>query len=146
MHPIWWHNTTMNDEHDTGQLTTPHNHSILIVEDDDRVRRILVKFLGWTGEWNVVGEATDGALAVTLAQQLHPDLILLDLWLPDGNSLHLIPTLHALTPAPRVVMLSADDTEAMQAQARALDVAAYLLKTTPPDELLTNLRTIAGKA
>lgn len=136
----------MKEEHDTGQSIPPHNRSILIVEDDDRVRRILVKFLGWTGEWNVVGEATDGAMAVTLARQLHPNLILLDLWLPDGNSLHLIPALLTLTPAPLVVILSADDTEAMQTQARTLGVAAYLLKTTPPDELLTALRTIAGKA
>lgn len=124
------------------QADLPQRRTVLIVEDEEHVRRTLTLFLHWTGEWEVVGETMYGATAIALAHALRPELILLDLWLPDGNALKLIPTFQALAPTPRIVILTADDTESMEQQARLLGVDGYLLKTTPPDELLTMLRTI----
>jgi DNA-binding NarL/FixJ family response regulator len=78
------------------QPATVARHTILLVDDDARVRQNMALLLRWAGDWEVVGEAEDGDGALALAAARRPDLVLLDRWLADGDSLQLLPRLRAL--------------------------------------------------
>jgi DNA-binding NarL/FixJ family response regulator len=127
---------------DYTQLPPPARHTVLLVDDDARVRYTLTLLLRWSGAWQVIGEAEDGATALDLAGTRDPDLVLLDLWLPDGDGLSLLPRLRALHPPPLVVLLTAEPADGMRERALVLGAAAYLAKTMPPDELLAALQTL----
>lgn len=118
--------------------------TILLVDDDARIRQTLTLLLRWAGDWDVVGEAAAGALALDLAAVRHPDLVLLDRWLADGDGLGVIPRLRAIVPPPLVVMLSGDGDAAIRRQALALGAAGWLEKTTSPLDLLQLLRGFAA--
>jgi DNA-binding NarL/FixJ family response regulator len=125
---------------DHPQLTAGARHTILLVDDDARVRRNMTLLLRWAGDWEVVGEAEDGNGALALAAARRPDLVLLDRWLADGDSLRLLPQLRALDSAPRVAILTADP----EAVDQATGAAICLDKMTPPLELLAALRGLVA--
>jgi DNA-binding NarL/FixJ family response regulator len=129
----------MNDRR---QPTASARHTVLLVDDDARVRQHMALLLRWAGDWEVVGEAEDGDSALTLAAAQHPDLVLLDRWLANSDSLKLLPQLRALEPSPRVAILTADPT--VVDQALVPGTAIYLDKMTPPLELLAALRTLVA--
>jgi DNA-binding NarL/FixJ family response regulator len=129
----------MNDH---PQTTRPVRRSILLVDDDPRVRSSLALLLRWSGDWEVVGEAENGAAALDLAAAHQPNLILLDLSMPDGDGLSLLPRLCALFPRTLVVMLTAEPAELIHEQALTLGAAGYLSKMMPPDDLLAALRAM----
>ncbi|MCG8348155.1 MAG: response regulator transcription factor [Chloroflexales bacterium] len=130
--------------HDSEQTKTTRLHTVLLVDDDERVSRTLTILLRLSKEWEVVGTAKDETSALAMAAALCPDLILLDLWLPKGNSLGLIPYLRALYPTPLVVILTADPAESLREQALAMGVDGYLDKTMGPDRLLSELHALFG--
>jgi DNA-binding NarL/FixJ family response regulator len=119
-------------------------HTVLLVDDDERVRRSLRLLLRWSGIWEVVGEAADSASALDLVAALHPDLVLLDRWLSDGDGLHIVPLLLALDQPPRIVLLSAEPEGVLQSQAQRLGALICLDKMTPPLELLEALRELVA--
>jgi DNA-binding response OmpR family regulator len=129
----------MNDQ---AQHSMPARHSIMLVDDDARVRRLMTLLLRLSGAWEVVGEAADCATAISLSGALQPSLVLLDMRLPDGDGLSLLPRLRALAPAPLVVILTAEPADNLREQALALGAADYLWKMEPPDELLARLRAL----
>lgn len=122
--------------------TVSMRHTVLLVDDDERVRSALARILHWISAWQVIGEAADGATALTLAAALLPTLILLDLSLPDVDGLRLISELQAALPGTLIVVLTAEDSPVIRDQALALGIRGYLLKSTPPDQLLDQLRTL----
>jgi two-component system KDP operon response regulator KdpE len=111
--------------------------TVLIVEDDASMRRFLVTALSGHG-FRIV-EATTLASGVQLATEQHPDAILLDLGLPDGDGLTLVKNLRAGSSAP-VIVLSARDRE--DDKVTALDAGAddYLTKPFGVSELLARIR------
>ena len=115
-------------------------HSVLLVDDDERVRRALARLLTWVG-WQVVGEAADELGALQCAERMHPDLVLLDLWLPH-SSFGLLQQLQHVTPTPRVLILTVETDAAFRQQAYALGASGYVPKTTPPLDLLALLRQL----
>jgi len=126
------------------QPAPPARRSILLVDDDPRVRSSLALLLRWSGDWEVIGQAEDGATALDLATTRKPDLVLVDLRLRDSDGLSLLPRLCALCPRPLVVMLTAEPADVIGEQARALGAADCLSKMMPPDELLAALQAIAN--
>lgn len=120
----------------------PDRRTVLLVDDDDRIRQTLTLLLRWAGDWEVVGEAADGASALDLAAARRPDLVLLDRWLADGDGLGVIPRLRALARPPLIVILTADPDAAIMRHALALGAAAWLAKTTSPLDLLQALRAL----
>jgi DNA-binding NarL/FixJ family response regulator len=129
---------------DHPQVTAAARHTILLVDDDARVRQNLTLLLRWAGDWEVVGEAEDGDGALGLAAAQCPDLVLLDRWLADGDGLQLLPQLRALDPPPRIAILTADPAVVDQAQTLAPGAAICLDKMTPPLELLAALRALVA--
>jgi CheY-like chemotaxis protein len=128
----------------TAEASPPR--TILLVDDDDRIRHNLALLLRWSGGWVVVGEAPDGVSALRLAGELRPAVVLLDRWLADGDGLGVVPRLRALAQPPLVVMLSAEVDPALQRQALALGAVGWLEKTTPPLILLQMLSEITTVA
>jgi len=127
---------------DWPQSTANARHTILLVDDDARVRQSVTLLLRWAGDWEVVGEAEDGESALALAAARRPEMVLLDRWLGDSDGLKLLPQLRALDPPPRIAILTADPTVASQALAPG--AAICLDKMTPPLELLAALRTLVA--
>ena len=129
----------MNDRR---QPTANAPYTVLLVDDDARVRQNMTLLLRWAGDWEVVGEAEDSSGALALAAARRPDLVVLDRWLANGDGLKLLPQLRALDPSPRVAILTADPT--VVDHALAPGAAICLDKMTPPLELLAALRTLVA--
>lgn len=117
-------------------------HTVLLVDDDERVLQLLARLLQLSGEWELVGTTSDPTNALERAAALQPDLVLLDLWMPGMYGLDLVPQLCALDPPPRVVLLTGDQSATLRDQALALGASAYLDKLMPPTNLLAELRKL----
>ena len=95
-------------------------------------------------EFTVAGEAENGAEAVTLCQELHPDLVLMDIGLPGMNGIEATGELLRLCPDVKVVILSMYDDENSVVGAIRSGVRAFVLKKASSGELLDALRTVAN--
>jgi DNA-binding NarL/FixJ family response regulator len=115
---------------------------ILIVDDHPLTRDALAALLAQSG-FDVAGQAADGETAVSLASELAPDLVLLDLSLPGMNGLEALPKLRAAAPGAEVVVLTASGTEENLLGAIRGGAAGYLLKSEPPERLVEFLRGVA---
>ncbi|HWI52236.1 MAG TPA: response regulator transcription factor [Symbiobacteriaceae bacterium] len=120
--------------------------SILIVDDHSVVRMGLNALLQRAPGFTVAGEAASVAEAVVKAEQLRPDVVLMDVRLPDGNGIECCRAIRASHPETRVLMLTSyDDREAAVASVIA-GASGYLLKQVEPGELVRAIRLIAGGA
>jgi DNA-binding NarL/FixJ family response regulator len=116
----------------------------LLIADDHEVVRTGLGSLVADTEIEVVGGAASGAEALELAKQLQPDVILLDIRMPDGNGLSVLKDLQRDLQSPRVIMLTTYDNPTYIAQAVAAGAKGYLLKGSSREELLAAIRTVAG--
>ena len=115
---------------------------ILIVDDHPLTRDALATLLGHSG-FDVVGQAGDGFAAIDFAQKLQPDLVLLDLSMPELDGLSALPRLRAAAPDCEVVVLTASGTEDNLLTAIRGGAAGYLLKTESPERIVEFLNGIA---
>jgi DNA-binding NarL/FixJ family response regulator len=117
---------------------------IAIVDDHDVVRQGLRMFLSLEPELEIIGEARNGAEAVTLARELHPDVVLMDLLMPvmDG----ITATTHILREAPgtEVLALTSVLEDASVTGAIRAGAIGYLLKNTQADELCRAIHAAAA--
>jgi DNA-binding NarL/FixJ family response regulator len=120
----------------------PVTTRILIVDDHPLTRDALAALLGQNG-FTVAGQAADGETGVRRAEELGPDLILLDLSMPGMNGLEALPQLRAAAPAAEVVVLTASGTEENLLGAIRGGAAGYLLKSEPPERIIEFLRGVA---
>jgi DNA-binding NarL/FixJ family response regulator len=116
--------------------------SILIVDDHPLTRGALATLLGQNG-FDVIAEAGDGNEAIEAARRLHPDLVLLDLSMPDLDGLSALPHLREAAPDCEVVVLTASGTEDNLLAAIRAGAAGYLLKTEPPERIVEFLNGVA---
>jgi two-component system response regulator DevR len=116
---------------------------VLLVDDHDVVREGLRSLLRRAPDIEVVGEAATAAAAVAEAQRLRPDVVVLDVRLPDGNGVEVCREIRAQRPDTRVLMLTSyADDEALFASIMA-GAAGYLLKETRAAALLDAIHTAA---
>jgi two-component system nitrate/nitrite response regulator NarL len=108
---------------------------ILVVDDHTLFRRGLIALLGRDPRLSVVGDAADASQAQRKAQELKPDLILLDNHLPGVNGVDALPALLEAVPGMRVLMLTVSEDENDLAAALQGGASGYLLKTMEGDDL-----------
>ena len=117
---------------------------VLIVDDDPLVRSALTLMLGGQSDVEVVGEAGDGREGIELARRLVPDVVLMDIRMPRLNGLEATQQLHAAPDPPRVIVLTTFDADEHVIGAVAAGADGFLLKDTPPAQILDAIRCVAG--
>jgi DNA-binding NarL/FixJ family response regulator len=118
---------------------------ILIVDDHPMVREGLRGMLSTASNLEVVGEAGTAHDAVAQAQVLQPDVILLDIQLPDMDGVTALPQLKSVAATARVLMVTMHEETAYMLQAVMAGAAGYILKGVHRHELLTAIQTaVAG--
>ena len=101
--------------------------TILVIDDHGGFRATARRLLERDG-WTVVGEAADGYGGLAAAAALAPDVVLLDIGLPDVDGFVVAERLAASTDAPSVVLVSSRDQEAYRDRVRASQVAGFIAK------------------
>jgi DNA-binding NarL/FixJ family response regulator len=117
---------------------------VMIVDDHPVVRNGLIGMFEGDDEFEVVGEAGDGAEAVRRAGALAPDVILMDLRMPTMDGVAAISALAAAESPARVLVLTTYDTDADVLSAIEAGATGYLLKDAPPAELFRAVRAAAS--
>ncbi len=115
---------------------------ILLADDHAILRAGLKLLLDAQSDMQVVGEAPNGARALALAEDLQPDLILLDLTMPGLGGLDVLRTLKDIAPDSRVLVLTMHDDRSYLQQALALGAAGYVVKKAVDSELLNAIRAV----
>ncbi len=115
---------------------------IVVVDDDEIVRKNLVEYLAHAPEFEIVGMGATGFEAIRLAADLKPDILMSDIRMPVMDGVTAAEQVRFHSPNTRVVLLTTfDDDEVMLAGLRA-GAAGFLLKSTSPEELINGLRQV----
>ncbi|MCL4445597.1 MAG: response regulator [Actinobacteria bacterium] len=125
----------------TPDTSTPNPKTVVVVDDHQLLREGTRQIVERAGGFSVVGEAGDAEGALAQVAACRPDVVLLDVRLPTRSGLEVAAQLREISPATRVVMLSAFDDPGYVRAALAAGVSGYLLKTTPATELVRSIRT-----
>ncbi|MFI7617385.1 response regulator [Nonomuraea terrae] len=116
---------------------------VLVVDDEELVRSGLRLILEAAGDIAVVGEARDGAEAVSAVRRLRPEVVLMDVRMPGTDGLTAAGRLLTEPRPPKVIMLTTFDLDEYVHRALRLGAVGFLLKDTPPRELAAAVRTVA---
>jgi DNA-binding NarL/FixJ family response regulator len=120
---------------------------ILVADDQALIRAGLVALFTAAPGLEVVGEAADGAQAVTMAARLHPDVIMMDVRMPVLDGIAATRQILAAPGGgepPRVIVLTTFDLDEYVYTALSDGAAGFLLKDTPPDRIISAIHTIAA--
>jgi DNA-binding NarL/FixJ family response regulator len=117
---------------------------VLIADDDDLMRAGLVELLAGEPEIEIVGEAATGHEAVARARRLDPDVVLMDVRMPDLDGIGATLELTRAAPAARVLILTTFEQDDYVFGALRAGASGFLLKRTRPEELVAAVRTIAA--
>jgi len=118
---------------------------VLIVDDHDMLREGLVSFLRAYPDLKMVGEATNGSEAIRLCRELRPEVVLMDLMMPEVDGVTAIQTLHQELPEIRFIALTSFSDEKLVKAALRAGATGYLLKNIPAARLAEAIRaTHAG--
>ena len=126
---------------DTEPTATPAL-SLMIVDDHEVVRQGLVALLGRRPEFHVVAEAGTVAEAIAAARRFRPDLIVMDVRLPDGSGIEACREIRAEMPDTRVVMLTSYPDEDAVLSAIVAGASGYLLKQVRARDLVAGLEAV----
>ncbi|QDL39295.1 response regulator [Rhodoferax sediminis] len=120
---------------------------ILVVDDHSLFRRGLTALLSREPQFEVIGDAADAGQAQRRAQELQPDVILLDNHLPGVNGVDALPALREAAPQARILMLTVSEDERDLAAALRGGACGYLLKTIEGDRLAAAIeRAMRGES
>ena len=117
---------------------------VVLADDQAMIRDGLATLLGASGEIEVVGQAADGAEAVALVEQTHPDVVVMDIRMPVLDGLAATRQLTASHPEVRVLVLTTFDTDEYVYEALEAGASGFMLKDAPGIELVRGVRVVAS--
>ncbi|MBO2462522.1 response regulator transcription factor [Actinomadura violacea] len=117
---------------------------VLIVDDDALVRSGLSMMLAGAGDLEVVADVADGAEAVPAVNAHHPDVVLMDIRMPRLDGLAATELLRARRDPPEIILLTTFDTDDHILRAMRAGASGFLLKHTPPPEIIQAIRQVAA--
>lgn len=115
-----------------------------LVDDDSLVRAGLAMILGADPGIEVVGQGGDGSAAVPLVQKHRPDVLLMDVRMPGLDGIAATKAVSALPNPPRIIMLTTFDMDEYVFRALEAGASGFLLKDTPPQDLIRAVHVVAG--
>lgn len=118
-------------------------HRILIVDDSAPIRKSLRWLIEQDLDWEVCGEAVNGAEGVSAATKLKPDVVLLDLSMPVMNGIEAAKQLKKIVPETHLLMFTSFPLPGAEEAARSAGIEAFVAKTDGATTLLRSLRQIA---
>jgi len=119
---------------------------VAIADDQAMIRAGLRMVLETEADISVVGEACDGADALAVARRTTPDVILLDIAMPRMDGLVAAQRLAAVPNPPRIIVLTTFDSDENLYAALRAGASGFLLKVSPPEQLVTAIRVVASGA
>jgi CheY-like chemotaxis protein len=129
---------------DNGTQTQKEPKTILIVDDHEALRRAIRTLLFRWGEWKICGEAGTAADAIAKSRELQPDIILLDITLPDFSGLDAAVAIKRERPQTKIVVVSQHDGNLMVTNALASGASAYVTKANLSRDLVPTIRSVLG--
>ena len=114
---------------------------LLLVDDEALIRYGLKAIASLSSAIEVVGEASNGAEAIALAETLRPDVILMDIAMPIKDGVDATAEICTLLPEVKVLILTTHSEDKYLAQAMAQGASGYLLKNTPPQDFIHIIQT-----
>ena len=118
---------------------------LLIVDDHELVRESTQHMLAGETDLEVVGEAVNGRHALELCRRLRPDLVLMDVRMPEMDGLEATRAIKEEMPAINVLMVSAYESEDYRREAASAGAAGYILKDADRQQLLEAVRMALGR-
>jgi two-component system response regulator NreC len=118
--------------------------NILLADDHEVVRKGLKALLSAEPDFNILGEAGDGIDTLELVSKLQPDVLVLDLMMPGMNGLEVTRRLSKKNPEVGIIILSMHSNEAYVLEALRSGAKAYVLKESPPEELILGIREVVA--
>jgi DNA-binding NarL/FixJ family response regulator len=117
---------------------------VLLVDDDALVRAGLRLMLSSAGDLEIVGEAEDGVRAVAAVGEHRPDVVLMDIRMPEMDGITATAALCLLDPAPQVIVLTTYQADEQVLSALRAGAAGFLLKHTQPADIVRAVRLVAS--
>ena len=117
---------------------------VLVVDDDALVRAGLTMILAGAGDVEIVGEAADGSEAERAVAEHQPDVVLMDIRMPGIDGLAATEIVRARDDPPEVIVLTTFDTDDHVLSALRAGASGFLLKDTPPADILRAIRAVAA--
>jgi DNA-binding NarL/FixJ family response regulator len=119
--------------------------SVVVVDDEPLIRSGLRAIIDAEADLTVVGEAGDGAEVLGVVRRTRPDVVLMDVRMPAVDGIQATRLLlDGLDPAPRVLVVTTFENDDYVYDALRAGASGFLLKRTPPDEIIAAIRTVAG--
>ena len=115
---------------------------ILVVDDFEMFRQFVVELLGKRPELHVVGEASNGLEAIQKAVALRPDLILLDVGLPDLNGIEVARQMRNLVPESKIIFLTRESSADVVQKAFSVGARGYVTKNMVLADLFVAVDTV----
>lgn len=129
---------------DTTEGLQTESISVMIVDDHEVVRRGIAEVIDRSEGMSVVAEAGSVAEGVRRASLVHPQVMLVDLQLPDGTGIDLMRSVRATQPETRAIVLTSFDDDTALAAALEVGAAAYVLKSVRGAEIADVVRAVAA--